>query len=313
MERLPGGELMERLPGGELMERLPGGELMERLPGGELMEQFLAAAFTMPTAIFSVLLGLVILYWLTVVFGLFDLGIFEGLFEGSVEGTVEGMAEGMVEGAAEGMVEGVAEGMAEGAAEGVAEGAADGSTDAVLAGRPGCLGLFAIGEVPISISGTLLLIFAWLFSFGGTALLATIGVGGTVAATGLGVVALALSVGVTSLATRPLRKLFRMAPVTVRRDLVKRICKLTTLHVNEKFGQAEVDDEGAVLLVQVRCRRENDMTRGDRAIIYEYDAGREVFWIAPLDKDLSETYKTHGAKALQDKPRVACIRGEEKA
>ncbi len=278
------------------------------------MEHLLDAAFTMPTAIFSVLLGLAALYWVLVIFGLFDLGIFDGLFEGAVEGTIEGVAEGLAEGVAEGvaegmadgvaegMADGVAEGMADGVAEGMADGAADGATDAVLAGRPGCLGLFAIGEVPISISGTLLLIFAWLFSNGGVALLATIAVGGTVVAIGIGVVAVALATGVTSLATRPLKKLFRMAPVTMRRDLIQRICKLTTLRVDEKFGQAEVDDEGTVLLVQVRCRRENDMTRGDRAIIYEYDATGEVFWIAPLDKDLSETYKAHGAKALQDKP-----------
>ena len=108
-----------------------------------------------------------------------------------------------------------------------------------------------------------------------------------------------MAVALTSLATRPLRKLFRMAPVTVSQDLVKQICKLTTLRVDEKFGQAEVDDDGAGLLVQVRCRRKNDMTRGDRAIIYEYDAAREVFWIAPLDKDLSETYKAHGMRATQ--------------
>ena len=264
------------------------------------MEQFLAAAFTMPTAIFSVLLGLAILYWLLVVLGLFDLGIFEGLFEGSVEGAVEGLAEGMVEGVAEGMAEGVAEGVA----DGLAEGATDAASEAALAGQPGCLGLFAVGEVPISISGTLLLVFAWLFSFGGVALLANLAVTGLLVSIGLGVLAVVLALGSTSVAVKPLRKLFRMAPVTMRRDLIKRLCVLTTLRVDEKFGQAEVDDDGSVLLVQVRCRRKNDMTRGDRAIIYEYDASNEVFWIAPLDKDLSETYKTHGAKALQDKPRA---------
>ncbi len=272
------------------------------------MENFLDAAFQMPTAIFSVLLGLAVLYWLTVVLGLFDLGIFEGLFEGTVEGAAEGMvegvAEGMAEGIAEGVAEGMAEGMAEGLAEGVAEGATDGATDAVLAGRPGCLGLLAVGEVPVSISGTLLIVFAWLFSYGGTSLLARVAVGGTLVAAGLGVVAFALALGATSVATRPLKKLFRIAPVTTNRDLVKRLCKLTTLRVDEKFGQAEVDDKGSVLLVQVRCRRKNDMTRGDRAIIYEYDAAYEVFWIAPLDKDLSETYKAHGAKALHDKRRA---------
>ena len=260
------------------------------------MDEFLAAAFTMPTTVFSVLLGLAMVYWLAVILGLFDLGIFEGLFEGAVEGTVEGVAEGMAEGVAEGM----AEGLAEGVAEGVVEGAADGSADA-LAGRPGCLGALAVGEVPVTISGTLLAVFAWLFSYGGAALLAKVAIGGTVIVVGLGVTAVVVAFALTSLATRPLRKLFEMPQVTMSRDLVKRICKLTTLRVDERFGQADVEDEGADLLVQVRCRRKNDMTRGDRAIIYEYDAAREVFWIAPLDKDLSETYKAHGELAAKHK------------
>ncbi len=267
------------------------------------MNEFLAAAFTMPTAIFSVLLGLAIVYWLLVVFGLFDLSIFEGLFEGSVEGAVEGMAEGMAEGVAEGVAEGLAEGAAEGVAEGLAEGAADGASEAALGDRQGCLSLLAIGDIPVSITGTLLLIFAWLFSYGGMALLAGVVAGGAILTVGVGVAAFALALGATTLAVKPLKKVFQLAPVTLRRNLVKRICKLTTLRVDERFGQAEVDDDGASLLIQVRCRRENDMTRGDRAIIYEYDATNEVFWIAPLDKDLSETYKAHGIEALGGKAR----------
>lgn len=265
------------------------------------MSEFLAAAFQMPTAVFSVLLGLAILYWLLFIFGLFDLEIFDGLFEGAVEGSVEGVAEGVAEGMAEGLAEGVAEGMAEGLAEGVAEGAAEGVAEGAAYGpvaRPGCFGLLAVGEVPITISGTLLVVFAWLISMAGSALLAKAAIGGAVVATGLGIGAFALALGATSVATRPLRRLFRLPPVTLRRDLVKRICKLTTLRVDQRFGQAEVEDDGAPLLIQVRCRRANDMTRGDRAIIYEYDATREVFWIAPLDKDLSETYKAHGARVL---------------
>ena len=270
------------------------------------MNEFLATAFSMPTAIFSVLLGLAILYWMTVMLGLFDLGIFEGLFEGSIEGAAEGLAEGMVEGA----VEGLAEGAVEGLAEGTAEGLVDASSEAALAGRPGCLGLLAIGEVPVSITGTVLIATAWLFSYGGTELMTKLAVGGALAAAGVGVVAFGLAVGVTSLATRPLRKLFRIPPVTMNRDLVKRICKLTTLKVTEKFGQAEVEDDGAGLLIQVRCRRKNDMTRGDRAIIYEYDAAREVFWIAPFSKDLSDTYKAHGALAASRRAAGESSRGD---
>ena len=57
------------------------------------------------------------------------------------------------------------------------------------------------------------------------------------------VASVALSLGATSVATRPLKRLFRMAPVTMRRDLIKRMCKLTTLRVDKKFGQAEVEDD----------------------------------------------------------------------
>ncbi len=160
----------------------------------------------------------------------------------------------------------------------------------------------------MSISGTLLLIFAWLFSYGGVALLGTIPVTGTAAGIVVGILSVALSLRATSMATRPLKKPFRMTPVTGSRDLIKRLCKLTTLRVEKKFGQAEVEDDRSVLLFQVRCRAKNDMTRGERAIIYEYDAENEVFWIAPLDKDLSETYKTHGKKALQLKQRSQAVR-----
>ncbi len=108
------------------------------------MSELPGAAFTMPTTVFSVLLVLVALYWLTVLFGLLDLEIFDGLFD-AAEGLFGGAAEGV-----EGAVEGLAEGLAEGAAEGLAEGVADGVVEEA-GERNGCLGL---SGVPMTIIGS---------------------------------------------------------------------------------------------------------------------------------------------------------------
>lgn len=229
------------------------------------MNEFIEAAFTMPTAIFSSLMILVILYWATVILGLLDLGIFDSLFD-LVDGLFDGVS-GSVSGATEGLTEGVAEGLGEGLGE-----------------SHGCLGL---AGVPGSIIGSTLVFFAWALTFGGTQLLAGIATG-TAAAAGLGVSAFALALGATSVALRPLRKVFRIAPVTGRRDLVGRTCTITTLRVDEKFGQAEVRDEGSAILIQARSHEPNNLSRGAKALIFQYDSATEVFLVTPMDGEVAK-------------------------
>ncbi|MEM7353944.1 MAG: hypothetical protein AAF657_24295 [Acidobacteriota bacterium] len=228
------------------------------------MSGFIEAAFTMPTTVFSVLLILVVLYWLTVILGVLDLGIFDGLFD-VADGALDSAAS-----AAEGLAEGVAEGLAEGAGE-----------------HHGCLGL---AGVPGSIIGTALVVFAWGFSFGGSKLLPGVA-SGMMAVVGLGLGAFVLSMGATAVALRPLRKAFVLPPVTGREDLVGRTCRITTLRVDEKFGQAEVIDEGAAILIQARSGEPNDLGRGSEALIFQYDPGREVFLVTPLGARAAEATK----------------------
>ncbi len=127
------------------------------------MEQFLQVAFGFPTVIYTVLLGLSLLYWSFVIFGAVDIdmfggadgaaeggvegsvegvkeGVAEGIKEGIAEGIKEGMAEGLKEGLFEGVKEGIAEGVKEGLAEGMAEGAAEGAADGSVEGAKGSLG-----------------------------------------------------------------------------------------------------------------------------------------------------------------------------
>lgn len=78
----------------------------------------------MPTGIFTVLLGLVILYWVLFLIGGLDLDVLGGA-DGAAEGALEGAAEGALEGAAGGAVEGAADGALDGVdrVDGAVEGA----------------------------------------------------------------------------------------------------------------------------------------------------------------------------------------------
>ena len=98
------------------------------------MNEFLTHITMFPTVVFTIPLGVFLLYWLTVIFGLIDLDSAEGA-DGALEGTDGAMegADGAMEGAdgamegADGALEGADGAMegADGAMEGV-DGAADG-------------------------------------------------------------------------------------------------------------------------------------------------------------------------------------------
>ena len=240
------------------------------------MNEFLANAFTMPTTIFSVLGGLLLVYWLLVILGTLDLEILDGLFD-LIEGLF-GSAD-----AAEGMVEGVLEGAAEGVAEGLADSLGEAAGE-----RSGCLGM---SGVPMSIVGTFFTAFGWVFSFLGMSFLPATGLalGGTALVAVIGLGATALALGATVVATRPLKKLFRLAPVTQNSDLVGRVAIVTTLTVDDGFGQALVDDEGgSSILIQARSREaDNGLSRNSKALIFEYDRVDRVFYVTPYDEEMT--------------------------
>jgi hypothetical protein len=223
--------------------------------------RFFEQAFTMPTTVFSVLLIVVGLYWLARLVVGFD------LFGGWLEGA-EGAAEGGLEAALE----------PDGAilpAE-IAEpgGAAAGH------GR-GWVRLLGFGEVPLVLVVSLLVGFGWAYSFGGRALsskVALFAAGGAGVALLVAFASIILSALTTMVAVTPLRRVLRFVPATERRQLVGRTARVTTLRVDERFGQAEVTDlTGAPILIQARARVPNGMKRGDLVTVASYEPRQEAF------------------------------------
>lgn len=76
-------------------------------------------------------------------------------------------------------------------------------------------------------------------------------------------------------------------PPKPKGDLIGKECILTTLRVDEGFGQASYDDGGAGLILTVRCEGENDLTRGSRAVIVDYHEAHDTYTIKPLGEEMA--------------------------
>ncbi|MEM8931804.1 MAG: hypothetical protein AAGE94_11560 [Acidobacteriota bacterium] len=287
----------------------------------DALAPFLDAALRMPTAVFTWMLIPVGLYWVVSLSGVFSLDWIDGV-DGAIDGASEGLAEAageaLAESAGEALAESAGEALAESAGEALAESAGEmlvesaGEAAHEAAGevmidtldmhqRPSFLEHLSFGDVPRSFSWSLVIGFAWLFSLLGSVYIpgfdavasSGLATGGVIAAV-LGVVSLGLGVVATSLALRPVNKAMRAGIGARRHELVGRTCTIRTSRVDATFGQAEVDD--GAMIIDVRTLDSNtdsnpDSTatlgHGSRALIYNYDGDREVFLVAPLDRELA--------------------------
>lgn len=196
------------------------------------MVSFASAALDYPTAIYSALLAVVLIYWLLALTGLID---FE---HGGPSLDVDADAGDL------GTV----------AAYLVAFG---------LGGVP----FSVVVSLLVLIAWTLTSLAAmWLLPLVPTALLRA------VAGTGVLVGALAAAIPVAAAAVRPLRRLFVTHSAISNAALVGQRCRILTRTVDEQFGRAEVDNRGAGYNIRVCADTPNTLVRGAHAIIIDYDA-----------------------------------------
>jgi hypothetical protein len=85
----------------------------------------------------------------------------------------------------------------------------------------------------------------------------------------------------TRFLTKPLRVVFKMLnkDYDAHEKMVGQVCTVTTSEVNAKFGQATVEVKGAPLVLQVRTSNGETLRRGDRALIISEDADKHCFHV----------------------------------
>ncbi len=270
------------------------------------MSSFWHTIISFPTVVLTVPLALVVAYWGAVFSGLLDFGEGGG---GDLDGALEGSLEGALEVAdLDFDVDAGLEGALDGDAALDADGLFDGPLS-VLRAPLGCigsvLGTFGLVGVPLTMVLSLLLFFGWLLSFGGTRLLAKVGIG--VAAVG-GLTLLAslsvlggavfLGLALTSVAVRPLKPLFKIHTARSRQEWVGSVCTIRTGSVDKDFGQGEIDDGGAGLLLDVRCLEPNTLRRGSPALIYDHDAKRDVYLVNSRGAEIQRNLDSENRESI---------------
>lgn len=203
-----------------------------------------------PTALYTVLLGVVIVYWLLALLGLVD-------FESSdIDLDIDTHADASPED---------------------------------LGAIAGYVVAFGLSGVPFSIVVSLLALIGWvLTALAATLLLPWVPTEPLrwLAGAGVLLVAAALSIVLAAQIVRPLRGLFVTHSATHNAALVGQVCRVLTGVVDERQGRAEVAQRGLGLNIRVWASSPNSLKRGDRALITDYDSSTLRYRIEPLPPDM---------------------------
>ncbi len=251
------------------------------------MNEFFSAILSVPTVVFTVMLLVIILYWLMVIVGAIGVDILHvgeaagAKIEGMVSGAVEGKIEGVLDGAVEGKIEGVLDGAVEGKVEGMT-----GKLEAV-GGGGGFLAVLGFGKVPATVVISSLTLWSWALCVLGVRLGGGLGLPALAMNLVVPVIAVFLSGVLTGLVVRVIGRFLGKHEPLRRADLVGKLCTITTGRVDAGFGQALISEHGVDLTVDVRCDPPNSLRRQTRAVIVGYDAEQQYFTVEAYDQPLA--------------------------
>jgi hypothetical protein len=238
----------------------------------------MSALLAFPTAVWTVLVAISLVYWVFVMSGLVHLG--EG-----VDGGADGAAEGTA-GAIKGALEGAGGHGPEIDANAELDGP-DADLDVDGDGGPlhGLLAAFRMRDVPVTVSFSLVSFFAWVACLVGFWAASKAGVelatwAKVVLAFG---VAPVLAWPLAKLATLPLAPLLTTKKAKSSKDLVGKTCTIRTGTADHAFGEAVVKDTGADLVLRVRVEGAA-LKRGEEGLIVGFDEEREEYVVASMDE-----------------------------
>ena len=249
------------------------------------MQEVLTESIQWVNLPFTVLLGIVILYWCMVALGVLDIHLF-GDADVDLHTDVHSDLHMDVDGDIDADMDGHP--FVPGDPPHLTGDKAGGISKELTGDQSGsfwinALSFLNIGQVPVMLVLSVLVLCLWLGSMivnhyvtGGTALLALAAL----------VPNFVVSIIATRYITMPFRPLFRV--LTRERDekiqIVGQRCIVTTSEATPEFGQAEIKTEGAPLLLNVRTINDAYFVRGETAVVVRHDSERGIHFIAPLPK-----------------------------
>jgi hypothetical protein len=250
-----------------------------------MLAHFLAVALSFPCVVYTVLLGIALVYWVFVMVGAIHLDGADGAADGALDGGADAAADGLDAGGGHADAGGHGDGGDSG--DGGDGGDGDGAHHGAMAGLMASLKL---RSAPATLVMSVIILFSWLFSIFGMQASAAWVPEGLLGLARFAVLLIApvLALPFTSIAVRPLARIFVTPSAAKHESLVGKVCTVRTGTVTDRFGEALLEDGGAGLVVRVRVDTGETLKRGDQVVIVGYDGERQEFTVAPMDNLLDE-------------------------
>lgn len=210
------------------------------------MTDFLNNMLSFPTLFYTGLLGLTLLYWLSSLFGFADFD-----FSDSADGIIS-------------------------------EGTELESTDATASS--GWMSKFKLDGIPITISISLVIFFSWMISF-----LVVHYYQGKIEEEWIAMMldfwvlllAPIISAPIVGTLLSPLKPVFQKLKESAEgrkaHSLIGHTAIIRTNKVTTNFGDADIDIEGASLILKVRAEEPNSLKRGDSVVITDYIVDQNTY------------------------------------
>ena len=249
------------------------------------MLEFIQACFTLVNLPWTIMFLLMACYWSTVIIGLLDIHAFDIDVDASPDIDVDVDVDVDAQLDVDTEVSADLDGHADMETDVDADHDVDTHSHADVGSGWGMalLKFMNVGQVPSMVLLSVLVVSVWAgsvlsnhylnpqYQFGWAALLL--------------VPNLVVSLFITKLATWPFRFVFsRMQNEAIGLTrLIGKTCVVTTSQVNPQFGQAEIITSGAPLLIHVRADAQQQLTKGDQAVVVQYDPEKLAYQIVKVN------------------------------
>ncbi len=237
---------------------------------GNIVAEFLDIIIQFPTVVFTVLLGVVIMYWMLVIMGVFDMDVLDFDFDLDVDADVD---------------------------LDVDAGTDVGDADAHHSGISGIFAFFGLVGAPVTVITSFIVIWCWmlclLYATYIVPIIPDLGFTWAISIVAM-FVAFIASLYLTQFSIKPIQPLFEHEGKALgNKDIVGQLCEIITGKVDEKFGQARYNKDGAGLVIEVRNTSGATLKKGNKALIVGYSAEKMTYRVEPYESDGFEIEVKH--------------------
>jgi hypothetical protein len=233
------------------------------------------AAQQFPTVVFTIGLGVCLIYWLFVLLGALDIDLFGHADVDGGGADVGGHDVGGHD----------------------VDVDAGHDLDADHGHSSSLWGGLGLSKVPITISISAIMLVCFGLSIAGTHYATNLFGDASWAQAAILPATLIVGIPLAGLVVRPLGGVFELREGKSNQDYVGHTCTITTGHVDDGFGQATVEDGGTVLVIPVRCDKPGALQRNDKALIIDFDTDRHAYVVEPVADMLPTGHRASGDTA----------------